>query len=114
MSSRTLEFGSHHAAVAGAAGAPFRFPVYLGFTLISIFLNYAFGKETAFDSLHYHFYDGFSALNDRFGIDYFAAGAQSYFNPYAYVPFYVLVNLGLPALAVGSVLAAIHSVALWI
>jgi hypothetical protein len=114
MSSRTLEFGSHSAVAAGSARAPFRFPVYLGFTLVSLFLNYAFGKETAFDSLHYHFYDGFSALNDRFGVDYFAAGAQSYFNPYAYVPFYVLVNLGLPALTVGSVLAAIHSVALWI
>jgi hypothetical protein len=114
MSSRTLEFGSHRTAAAGAARTPFRLPVYIGFTLASLVLNYAFGKETAFDSLHYHFYDGFSALNDRFGVDYFAAGAQSYFNPYAYVPFYVLVKLGLPALAVGSVLAAIQSVALWI
>ena len=77
-------------------------------------MNYVFGKEMAWDLLQYHFYSGFSALNDRFEQDYFAAGLQSYFNPYAYVPFYVLVKAGLPALAVGSVLAMIHSVVLWL
>jgi hypothetical protein len=77
-------------------------------------LNYIFGKEMAWDLLHYHFYAGFSALNDRFEHDYFAAGPNSYLNPYAYAPFYVLVKLGLPGLVVGTVLAMIHSVVLWL
>jgi hypothetical protein len=81
---------------------------------LAVALNYVFGKEMAWDLLHYHFYSGFSALNDRFEQDYFAAGPQSYFNPYAYVPFYVLVKLALPGLAVGTVLAVIHSVVLWL
>ena len=77
--------------------------------------NYVFGKAYGVGTnLHYHFYSGFSALNDRFEQDYFAAGPQSYYNPYAYVPFYLLVILGLPGLAVGTVLAMIHSVVLWL
>ena len=65
-------------------------------------------------TVHSHFYAGFSALHDRFAQDYFAAGPQSYFNPYAYAPFYLLVRSGLPALAVASVLAAVHSIILWL
>jgi hypothetical protein len=81
---------------------------------LAVALNYVFGKDMAWDQLHYHYYSGFSALNDRFEQDYFAAGPQSYFNPYAYVPFYLLVKLGLPGLVVGTVLAMIHSVVLWL
>jgi hypothetical protein len=94
--------------------APFRIYVYAACTILAVALNYVFGKDMAWDQLHYHFYSGFSALNDRFEQDYFAAGVQSYFNPYAYVPFYLLVKLGLPGLAVGTVLAMIHSVVLWL
>jgi len=94
--------------------ARYRAYVYAACTISAVALNYALGKEMAWDLLHYHFYSGFSALGDRFEQDYFAAGPQSYFIPYAYVPFYALVKLGLPALAVGSVLAVIHSVVLWL
>jgi Glycosyltransferase family 87 len=93
--------------------APYRVYVYAACTVLAVSANYVFGKEMAWDLLHYHFYAGFSALNDRFEQDYFAAGPIAYFNPYAYVPFYVLVKLGLPALAVGSILAIVHSVVLW-
>ncbi len=93
---------------------PDRVYVYAACTFLAIAWNYVAGKEMAWDLLHYHFYVGFSALNDRFEQDYFAAGPQSYFNPYVYVPFYALVRLGLPALMVGTVLAMIHSVVLWI
>jgi hypothetical protein len=96
------------------AAAPYRFYVYAACTLLAVALDYAFGKEMAWDLLHYHFYSGFSALNNRFEQDYFAAGPISYFNPYAHAPFYVLVKLGLPALAVGTLLALIHSVVLWL
>ena len=94
--------------------SPCRGYVYAAFTLLAVALNYVFGKDMSWDLLHYHFYAGFSALNDRFEQDYFAAGPQSYFNPYVYVPFYVLVKLGLPALVVGTVLAMAHSVVLWL
>ena len=93
---------------------PIECTVYAACTVLAVGLNYVFGKEMAWDLLHYHFYSGFSALNDRFEQDYFAAGPQSYFNPYAYAPFYVLVKLGLPGLAVGTVLAVLHSVVLWL
>ncbi len=66
------------------------------------------------DTLAYHLYAGFSALHDRFGQDYFAAGPQSYFNPYAYVPFYLLATSGLPALAATSILAVVQSAILWL
>jgi hypothetical protein len=94
--------------------APYRWYVYAACTASAVALNYILGKEMAWDLLHYHFYAGFSALNDRFAHDYFAAGPNAYLNPYAYVPFYVLVRLGLPALAVGTVMAIIHSVVLWL
>lgn len=91
-----------------------RLAVYVGCTLLALVSNYLAGKETAWDTLNYHFYAGFSALHDRFDQDYFAAGAQGYFNPYAYVPFYALVKSGMPALGVASLLAIAHSVMLWL
>jgi hypothetical protein len=103
-----------HSSVIDKEAAPHRMYVYSACTILAIVWNYFAGKEMAWDLLNYHFYAGFSALNDRFELDYFAAGIQSYFNPYAYVPFYALVKLGLPGLAVGTVLAMIHSAVLWI
>jgi hypothetical protein len=103
-----------HSANLDKEASPYRGYVYVACTVLAVGLNYVFGKEMAWDLLHYHFYSGFSALNDRFEQDYFAAGANSYLNPYAYVPFYALVRLGLPGLAVGTVLAMIHSVVLWL
>ncbi len=103
-----------HSGILDQEAVPHRFFVYAACTVLAATLNFALGKDMAWDALHYHFYAGFSALNDRFNQDYFAAGAQSYFNPYVYVPFYVLAKSGLPALAVSSILALIHSVVLWI
>ena len=110
---RAVPFPGHSSAIGGEA-APYRWYVYAACTVLAVALNYIFGKEMAWDLLHYHFYAGFSALNDRFEQDFFAAGTNSYLYPYAYVPFYVLVKLGLPALAAGTVLAMIHSVVLWL
>src|ERR1700733_7403549 len=86
-----------------------RIVVYVACALISIATNFFLGKDMSWDMLNYHVYAGFSALNDRFAQDYFAAGPQSYFNPYAFVPFYLLAWSGLPALAVGAILAVLHS-----
>ena len=58
-----------------------------GVHALAMVLNYAFGKEMAWDLLHYHFYSGFSALNDRFEQDYFAAGPFRISTPTRTSPF---------------------------
>jgi hypothetical protein len=101
------------AATQGVAG-PYRLPVYVACTMLALVTNYLLGKDMASDTLSYHLYAGFSAVNDRFAQDYFAAGPQSYFNPYIYVPLYSLVNSGLSSLEISSALAIVHSVMLWL
>jgi hypothetical protein len=91
-----------------------RFLVYSCCTLLALLTAYHLGKDTAWDTLDYHFYAGFSALHDRFGQDYFAGGPQGYLNPYIYVPFYLLATSGLTALGVAFILAAVQSVILWL
>jgi len=97
-----------------AIGTRTRLLIYGACTLFAVICNYALGKELAWDVLNYHVYAGFSAVHDRLAQDYFAAGPQSYLNPYVYLPFYLLASSGLPALAVGSVLAIAHSAILWL
>lgn len=118
-----MSLAENAAARAVRSGAPllglhsaalYRVPVYLACTAFALMINYAIGKEMAWDTLHYHLYAGFSAVNDRFSQDYFAAGPQAYANPYAYVPFYALVGAGLPALLIASILAIAHSIILWL
>src|ERR1700691_432488 len=74
-----------------------RVPVYAACTLLALITNYLLGKDMAWDTLNYHLYAGFSALNDRFAQDYFAAGPLSYLNPLAYIPFYAMIRASLPA-----------------
>jgi hypothetical protein len=101
-------------AESGEAYIRNRVPVYIACTVLSLATNYLLGKDMAWDTLNYHLYLGFSALHDRFGQDYFAAGSLGYLNPYAYVPFYAMVRAGLPALVIGSIFAAVHSIVLWL
>jgi hypothetical protein len=107
---------TQRAPLAGSneASVPYRVPVYIACTVLALATNYLLGKDMAWDTLNYHLYLGFSALHDRFGQDYFAAGPLAYLNPYAYVPFYAMVRAGLPALAIGSIFATIHSFILWL
>src|SRR5262245_54455218 len=109
---RALRSGVRIRVLGGVTS--YRAGVYLVCTGLALAINYVLGKEMAWDTLNYHLYAGFSAVNDRFSQDYFAAGPQSYANPYAYLPFYLLVRLGLPALAIGSLLAVVHSITLWL
>lgn len=97
-----------------AAAATPRLYVYLACTLLTVVVGFVLGKDTRWDTLDYHFYAGFTALHDRFGRDYFAAGTQSYFNPYVYVPFYLLVRSGMPAVVIATVLAVAQSCILWL
>ena len=98
----------------GDLAVPCRWQVYLACVALALACNYILGKDMAWDTLNYHLYAGFSALNDRFDRDYFAAGPLSYLNPYAYVPFYAMVRAGLPALLICSIFAALHSIILWL
>ncbi|MGH8200829.1 MAG: glycosyltransferase family 87 protein [Steroidobacteraceae bacterium] len=101
------------ASVTRLVTAP-RFIVYCCCTLAALLTCYHLGKDMAWDTLDYHFYAGFSALHDRYGQDYFAAGPQSYLNPYILAPFYLLATSGLTALEAALVLAALQSVILWL
>lgn len=99
--------------VQGVLVAP-RCWVYVSCTVFAVLASYLLGKEMMWDTLDYHFYAGFSALHDRLGRDYFAAGVQGYLNPYVYLPFYSLVMTGLPALWVASLFAVVQSGILWL
>jgi hypothetical protein len=96
------------------ATALYRLPVYALCTLTALMITGALGKDLTWDTYTYHLYAGFSALHDRLRQDYFAAGPQSYFNPYAYVPFYLLVRSGIPSYAIGFILVVWHSAILWL
>ncbi len=96
-----------------AAASP-RLCVYTACTLAAVLVSFLLGKELLWDTMYYHVYAGFSALHDRFGRDYFAAGPQAYFNPYGYVPFYLLIRTRLAPLAVASILAVLQSAILWL
>lgn len=104
---------SRLAALRRVATSP-RFLVYLCGTILVVLTSYHLGKEMLWDTMDYHVYAGFSALHDRFGQDYFAAGPQAYFNPYAYVPFYLLLRSPLTPLEDASILAVLQSVILWL
>ena len=99
---------------SGEADIPYRVPVYIACTALALATNYLLGKDVAWDTLNYHLYLGYSALNDRFGQDYFAAGSLGYLNPYAYAPFYAMIRAGLPALVICSIFATVHSIILWL
>jgi hypothetical protein len=101
-------------AESSEASVPYRIPVYIACTVLALVTNYLLGKDMAWDTLNYHLYLGYSALNDRFGQDYFAAGSLAYLNPYAYLPFYAMVRAGLPALLICSIFATVHSIILWL
>src|SRR5882672_8740254 len=79
---------------AGGTAVPYRWQVYFACVALALACNCVLGKDMAWDTLNYHLYSGFSALNDRFGQDYFAAGPLAYLNPYAYAPFYAMVRAG--------------------
>jgi hypothetical protein len=96
-----------------ASVAPPRAVVYATCTLLAIAWTLLAGKDVPWDALHYHLYAGFSALNDRFAADFFAAGPQTYLNPYSHVPLYLMARAGWPSLAIGITFACLHSVMLW-
>lgn len=111
-----LSHRRQHAAARGWAPEtwPVRCAVYGACTLTLILYGLWAGKDLNWDSLNYHLYAGYSALNDRFDRDFMGAGLTGYLNPYAHVPFYLMVDAGWPALAIGLTLSSLHAVNLWL
>jgi len=72
----------------------------------------ALGQDLHWDAFNYHVYLGFSALNDRLAVDFFAAGPPSYLNPYAFVPLYLMVASGWGAIEMALAYAVAHAAAL--
>ena len=58
--------------VVGVIGstASYRVPIYIACTVLALVSNYLLGKDMASDTLNYHLYAGFSAVNDRFGQEF--------------------------------------------
>jgi hypothetical protein len=58
------------------------------FGLWSLFL----GQDRNYDLANYHYYNAFSFLNHKEGIDYYVAELHTFFNPLLDVPYYLLIN----------------------
>jgi hypothetical protein len=82
--------------------------------LFALAWTLALGKDVHWDALNYHLYLGFSGVDDRFPVDFFAAGPPSYINPYAYVPLYLMTSAGWPALWIAVAFATLHAALLWL
>lgn len=69
----------------------------------------AAGKDLNWDLLHYHYYIAAAFAERRLAQDYFAASSQSYLNPLAYLPFFLMVHARWHAVLVSVTLAAVHA-----
>jgi hypothetical protein len=82
--------------------------------LFAIGWTVTLGKDLHWDAVNYHLYSGFSALNDRFTLDFFGAGTPAYVNPYANVPLYLMWRADWPALWMALAFATFHAGLLWL
>ena len=80
--------------------------------LLSALWTLVAGKDLNWDLLNYHYYAPFELLAGRLDQDFFAASAQSYLNPFGYVPFYAMVSAGWHSVAVSILLAVLHSLSI--
>ena len=76
-------------------------PVFFG--LISLWL----GPDSNWDLRNYHLYNAYSLLNGKWHLDLAPAGMQTYFNPIADVPYY-LMSAYLKAPIVGFIMGALY------
>ncbi|MDP9893495.1 hypothetical protein J2W32_002439 [Variovorax boronicumulans] len=81
---------------------------WISLYLLNLLFCYLAGKDYNWDLLNYHFYGPALLLDNRWSQDYFAGSIQSYLNPIAYVPFFLMVKSGWPALLIGLVLSTFH------
>jgi hypothetical protein len=100
---------------AGAKTAPAALHRLASWALIiaaGIAIGLLLGKDVSWDQRHFHYYLGFSALNDRFGLDFYPASVQSYVVPWAFVPFYVLASSGVPDQLIVALLSVVPALGL--
>jgi len=72
------------------------------------------GRVMTWDHVHYHLYVAQAWWENRLPDELFAAGAQSYLNPLAHLPFYALHQGGASTLQITLGMALLHSVNLWL
>ena len=92
----------------------FRMRCALGYTLACLIWTAWAGRDQSWDFLNYHLYVAQAWWQGRLPGELFAASVQSYLNPLAHLPFFLLHAAGLPALAVALGVAAVHSTNLWL
>ncbi len=74
------------------------------FLMMSLLWAYVAGKDLNWDFINYHFYGAAALVDARLSQDYFAASIQSYLNPIAYVPHFLMVKAGWHSLWVSAIL----------
>jgi hypothetical protein len=67
--------------------------VILGSLLAGAAYAWFAGEDTSWDWQNYHEYSAFALINGRFNEDVAPAGIQTFLNPVAYVPAYLLRQL---------------------
>jgi hypothetical protein len=70
------------------------------------------GQDMNWDQVNYHVYAGYSAVEGRLNLDYFAASTQSYLNPYSHAPLYLMIKHDLAPQVIVGALALVHALTL--
>ncbi|MEY4760908.1 MAG: hypothetical protein RLZZ200_764 [Pseudomonadota bacterium] len=84
------------------------------YTLLCLAWTWWAGRDQNWDLLNYHVYVAQAWWQERIPGEWLAAAGQSYLNPLPHLPFYALLSLGWHSLPIGSLLALIHSINLWL
>jgi hypothetical protein len=96
---------------------PGRWTVAVCFFLIvfaCVTLSIAHGKDVSWDFINYHLYAPHAALHYSLASDYMGSGWVRYLNPYAHMPLYWMVTAGWHSLVISILLAAFHSLNLFL
>lgn len=72
------------------------------------------GIGFTWDYYHYHLYVAHAWWQKRLPEELFAAGAQSYLNPFPHLPFYFAYLTGASTFFVSLLMACLHSINLWL
>lgn len=71
------------------------------------------GQDMNWDLRNYHYYSPYMVWEGKLDVDVHAAGVQSFLNPLLNLPLFFAIQVGIPPIAFGLSLAAVHGVALW-
>ncbi|TCO97721.1 uncharacterized protein DUF2029 [Rubrivivax gelatinosus] len=97
-------------AAAPTAPAKLEFAlVVASCAVLCVALSFSMGRDLNWDFFNYHGYAAFDVFGARLDRDFFPAGYQAYLYRLAFLPFSLMDGAGWHSLAIGSVLAALHS-----